>query len=528
MRTWLCRLPTRRVQSCIFVGVLCLVLRLALIPKLPVPSPSVHDEFSYLLAADTFAHGRLANPPHPLWVHFESFHIIQQPTYASKYPPLQGLILALGQLLGHPWIGVWLSLGCMCGVTCWMMQGWLPPRLALIGALLVVTKIGITSYWMNSYWGGAVAATGGALVLGALPRLMRRVTCYTAVAFAGGVAILLNTRPFEGMLVSGLAFACLSVTVFRRKLPIPANALMAAGAVLAVTVAWMAFYNYRVTGSPLTMPYQVHEKQYAVASAFLWQSLRAVPVYHHEVMRKLWQDWDVDIYWGARHALVKACILKLWLMYEFLLGYWPLLFPLATWPFLMKNRKARLALTIFAVFMLALLSEKFVMPHYAAPITSLFFVLFLYGLESIRHWRPGGKPRGVLVANCLLLVFVIQLVSSVAMSSRAVSEFADKRGKIVEALETEAGKHLVIVRYAPDHSIHDEWVYNRADIDASRTVWAHEMGKREDEPLVRYYHDRRVWLLEADATPPRLTPYSAATGQAIGQLRSSASPPTSN
>src|SRR5258707_13256052 len=144
------RLARRKSLSVAVVGLAALLLRLAILPTCPIPQPFIHDDFSFLLAADTFASGRLTNPTPAMWEHFETFHVTMTPTYISMYFPAQGLVLAAGKVLaGHAWFGILIATALMCSAICWMLQAWLPPTWALLGGILAVLRLGVFSYWVK-------------------------------------------------------------------------------------------------------------------------------------------------------------------------------------------------------------------------------------------------------------------------------------------------------------------------------------------------------------------------------------------
>lgn len=514
------RLARRRNLAVVAVGAGTLVLRIVLIPVWGIPQPAWHDEFSFLLAADTFAHGRLTNPPHPMWVHFEGFHIIQQPTYMSMYPPGQGLVLAAGQLLGHPWIGQLLITSLMCSCLCWMLQGWLPPAWALLGACLAVLRLGLLSYWMNSYFGTSLPALGGILVLGALPRIQRKARLRDAVLMGLGIAILANSRPYEGLVFSLPIAAALIVWIGRQRRIRAAIVLRQVVLPLvligAATGAFMGYYFWRVTGDPLVMPYQVNRQTYAVAPYFIWQKPRPEPVYHHAEMRKFYTDVE---FWSYRQG---KTIRGFWqrtrqrvsMLWGFYIGA-VFALPALAFPCIFRDRRMQLPLIVAGTVVAGNLVETWSLVHYLAPALGLFFLLLVQCMRHLRlyHWR--GRPVGHGLVRAVPAVCIAMIVIRVAaMASGARIEqprqVADaKRVAVARELESMSGKQLVIVHYSPTHNVHDDWINNRADIDASHIVWARDMGDSGNQDLLLYFRDRQVWSINADDASAQLEAYGA-------------------
>jgi hypothetical protein len=522
------RLARRKSLSVAIVGLAALLLRLAILPACPIPHPFIHDDFSFLLAADTFASGKLTNPTPAMWVHFESFHITMKPTYMSMYFPAQGLVLAAGKVLaGHAWFGILVVTALMCSAICWMLQAWLPPTWALLGGLLAVLRLGLFSYWINSYTGaGSIAALGGALVLGALPRLMKGERLRDGLSLAAGLILLGTSRLYEGILL-GLPVLCLLIwwilfgknrpaaAVLLRHTALPLTLIVAAG-------AWMGYYNYRVFGSPTTMPYTVNRAQYGVAPYFVWQSQRPEPLYRHEVMRKFYEQQELDGFQKIHSVsgFFTQTLLKAAEGILFFQGI-VLLLPLLMLRRVLLDRRIRFLVLCVLVLMAGQLVEIYLFPHYLAPFTAAFYGIGLQAMRHLRLWTPGNQPVGLALVRltvtlCVVLAGLRLYDKSLHLdlSSAWAAEWyghrlesGAERAKIAADLGKHPEKALVIVRYSPDHQPLDEWVYNAADIDNSKVVWAREMDEAENLELIQYYKGRTVWLVQPDSRPANVSLY---------------------
>lgn len=506
------RLGQRKTGTLIALALSAILLRLALLPWFPVPVPEINDEFSYLLAGDTFAHGRLANPPHPMSLYFETIHVLQHPTYASKYPPAQGGVLALGQILGHPWIGVLLSMALMTAAVTWMLQGWFPPGWALLGGIFTLLRFDLVNYWISSYWGGAVAATGGALVLGGYPRVVHSFRPKHAFLLGIGAALLACSRPFEGFILCLPVAVMLSLWLVSKRSPGPAitgkRVVVPIACMLMACLLFLGYYNWRVTGDAWLFPEALSQRTYENLPLFAWQKPKPPLELSNPQLTEFHKE---------RHGRFDGSFAKWkkrsWQRLESW-HYFPgsaLLIPFVTLPWMATDRRIRLLLIIVFCSMVGLMAVIYFQYHYAAPILAAMVGIIVQGMRHLRQWKWGKRAIGVGLARAVVLAAVANvgvLAWSTTKQAAKMEAWNVERASFVRQLRATPGFHLIVVRYSKDHISDNEWVYNRADIDHSKIVWAREIPGQSLQPLLDYFHGRKVWIVEADASPPQLKPYS--------------------
>jgi hypothetical protein len=173
----------------------------------------------------------------------------------------------------------------------------------------------------------------------------------------------------------------------------------------------------------------------------------------------------------------------------------------------------RFLLIAGAVFVAGLVVQTWTMPHYVAPAMGLIYIVLIQCLRHVRLWRWHGRPIGIAFLRVIPLIAIAMVVLRVsAVAAHVQIEPAWPRGNldraaVVRELQHSPGEHLVIVHYGPRHDVDWEWVYNAADIDHAKVVWARDMGDQQNQELLRYFAGRKVWLLNGDDSPPKLSPY---------------------
>lgn len=484
---WLERAAEPAWRAVLLVGLLAGLGNAATTWLQGAPIPWVSDEYSYLLAADTFASGRLANPAvaHPA---LAGIGVLGEPVYASKYSPAQGLLLAAGQrLFGQPVAGLWLCAALLAAAVTWALQAWVGAPWAVLGGLLVILRLAVGGYWNQSYWGGSVAAIGGALLYGALRRLVDGPARVRHSLLLGlGLALLATSRPFEGLLVALPAALVLGRWILRLEAAQRSRAwrrvIVPTALVLALAAGAAAVYNQLLTGSPWRLPHSHYRQLTGEPGEFVWQRPPGAASQH-----ALPAAAEGGSAWSLAWALGAY---RLGLSLFFLLG------PALAVPLLLGWRRWRdgWALTAGGACLLVWLGHgvsSAYFPHYSAPLVAPLWALALGALESgwEARWRrrPLGPSLTVVAVIVLLVSFLVQLPAQRLDANDPRRRQVDIR----RYLEERPGADLVLLPASMPFNL------NGADLASAPVLWAADLGEQANRRLFALYPDRHLWRIDA-------------------------------
>lgn len=473
------------------------------------PLPGVHDEFSYLLAGQTFAEGRLTNPSPPEHEAFQGFHILVSPSYQSKYLPGIGLQLALGFLIGMPIAGVWLTVALNGLAAYWMSRAIVGPRMAWGIGLIALFHFGLNGYFAHSYWGGSLFLLAGLLEVGGFFRLQRTPTLRASIAFGLGAALMLLTRPLEGGIFSLILTFLLLIPAIRKGplalKPLIWRGFLPGGVIVAAAAVFLLAYNHRVTGDALRLPYMAYRAQFPTSRLLTWKESEVDRASMPKEFRKLAAMVDAQRPQDAgdwfEHS--RATILK-WSHF-----FLPLVLAIPLVFFLLRPGQRRALAWAIAWLLLFRLVSPFLLKssqhaHYLAAWAAPILAAFGLGMERLADF---GSRRTQAIAWSLVIAFLAVeyghfLNSGWGREPFNYSRFSTYRELLRKELtyadEEAETKDLVFIEYGDAHNPGLEWVYNEANLQEAHILWVHAGDRARDRRVAEAFPDRKIWRVKID------------------------------
>jgi hypothetical protein len=495
------------IWNYLLVAAVSLFMCLLVVSIAGIPIPQTHDEFAYLLSADTFLHGRLSNPTPFSPNHFEYFHILVKPVYAAKYPPLQGLFLAAGTIIsGSPIAGVWLS-SILSGLAVyWFLRHRFARGWSLYGSFFWIAAP-LNIIWSDSYWGGHAAVIGGAISLGAFFRFLNcRSTKYLFV-WGTGIFILLNSRVYEGTILTGILVLLWLYDSLKNKTS--AGSFYTAAGLMALIIAanllFIAFYNYSITGHAVVLPYSLQHSQYHRTPLFVFQNVEAPKPDVPPVMRRLDEQWTAELrekyknwFSTLETTFSRVLIYLVWMTRS------PFLIALFLAGLVFTFRKQHIndwknTLVIFGLFICGLFLTTFTGDRFVAPVVGIFIAVVTLCAKTVyEKW----KFPGLLILSFPLIIGSGFLYGMFTIASKRgqppvnPANFGSRR-EIENFLLSQPGKNLLFLETGDALPADARfYVYNRAEIADSEIIWAHKLGFQQNAALINHFKDRTVWLLK--------------------------------
>jgi hypothetical protein len=409
-----------------------------------------------------------------------------------------------------------LSTGLLCGAICWALQAFVPPTWALIGGLLAVARIAVFSYWMNSYWGGSVAALGGALALGAVVRLFdhnptHRDRTKLACIFAIALLILATSRPYEGLafslpLLGYFVYQMVRVGISGVQLR---TILLPVVGIGTLGIATMGFYNHQTTHNALEMPHFLNHRTYWPVPVFLWEKGNPDLTLTDPVFAKFMKTVSEEsgyqktkTFSGLADLETKRLFLN-WVFYVGAAFSFPVLLG-----FLSGLKQSRMRLAVYATMTTAAAVAMCVYSqlHYFAPATIAVYVFAVEGLRYLWQQKHLGE-RTFAIAVCVTVVVASLSKQTGVSAMNTTFALRNARTQVAQQLERKPRKQLVLVSYDLErHYAGNELVHNGAEFNSERILWARSKGSGNDSDLCRAYPDRTFWSVTTDDTNVTLGP----------------------